>query len=106
METLLDKVKVVEQEAQQQIKQAEDTSKQEIADMLAHEKTMLAEVRQRAETRAEAVLKERITKDHNDVGQLVAAGKKAVESVKKIADKNRKKTVEQIVELFEAEYLN
>ena len=70
METLIDKISVVEQEAAERISQAQKQGKQSLQDLLSSEEQLLKEVRERVEARAKQIIQERVRQAKGDLNLL------------------------------------
>ena len=105
METLLDKVQKIEQEISTRLKQVGEKSKAQLSDLLSAEPAVLDGIRQKAERKAVAIIKEYEAAAEAEVNVLRQDQQRTVAAVKEQAEKNQARTVKQALQLFEEKYL-
>lgn len=106
METLIDKISVVEQEAAERISQAQKQGKQSLQDLLSSEEQLLKEVRERADGRAKQIIQERVRQAKGDLNLLKQEQEKSVAMAHEAATKNRQHAVASAIKLFEKDFLS
>jgi len=105
METLLQKVKKIEDDAQQTIQSARDTGAKEMSQLLAQEERVLEDVRQKASVRGDAIIKEKVDAAKGALNALHQEETKSVESIHETAQRNRTQAVEFVINQFRTDYL-
>lgn len=104
METLLEKVTSLEQEAQQLLTNAEHQGQQAWGQLVASEKRVVQETRERANRRREEFIKENVDAAMKEINSLHQEETLAIEGVKQTAAKNRAPVMDYVLELFNSEY--
>ena len=100
METLLDKVKKVEEEVNERLSEIEKTGKTQLADLLSTEKEVVDAVRQQAETEKTRIIKEYVRKAHAETNAMKQDREKSLDYIKESAEKNRADAVQKVVNIL------
>ena len=105
MQTLLNKVTSIEEEAKDKIRRAEESGQKELNDLLAGEDEALVNVRTGAERRAAHIVQESIDKVSNEVNALRQQGESSIKTIHAVANEKREVTLKQAWELLKQENL-
>jgi len=106
METLLDKVKIVEEEINGRLKQIDSQGKKQVADFISTEKDVVEAVRMKAEGEGKELIKEQVQKAHAETNAMKQDREKSLVSIQDGAKRNRSNAVEKIVDIFRKTYLD
>lgn len=106
MQTLLEKVKKIEDEAQALIESTRTNGKQAIADIVSREGKVLADVKERALQQGRAIIKEAIAKAQSEGVAIRQTEATAAKGIEEVADKNKAETLKLASQLFEQDFLN
>ena len=106
MQTLLEKVQHIEEEAAHLVEEAEQRGKQTLLQVKENEERVVDEVRENARLRGEAIVKEHIQKTGAEINALKQEGEQAVNMVHKAAEKNRGNTLAKAMAYFNEEFLS
>jgi hypothetical protein len=106
METLLDKVKKVEEEVSERLSGIEKAGKTQLADLLSTEKEVAEAVRAKAEAEKTEIVKEYVRKAHAETNAMKQDREKSLASIKESAENNRAGAVEKVMDLLKETYLS
>lgn len=99
METLLNKVADLEEEAQRIVATAEQRGRQNLARLIAEGKKVLEETAERAHQRGAQIIKEQVDAAASEINSLHEQEKQAITALAARAEANRAPVVELVVEL-------
>jgi vacuolar-type H+-ATPase subunit H len=105
METLLDRVKKVEEEVSDRLSEIEKQGKMQLADLISTEKDVVEAVRVKAEAEGNEIIKEQVEKAHAETNALKQDREKSIESIRVNAESGRRDAVEKVVDIFKKTYL-
>ena len=105
MDSLLEKVKGVEKEAQDRIDKVERAAKKKLSDIKNSEADVIKSVREQANTRAEEIIKESLARAKREVNAIHQDREQAIKKVRENALKNREKAVKTLLDFFLSDFV-
>lgn len=106
METLLEKVKKVEEEVSERLAEIEKQGKTQLADLMSTEKDVVEAVREQAEAEGKEIIGEQVKKAHAETNAMKQDREKSLDSIRESAERNRNDAVDKIVDIFRETYLS
>lgn len=106
METLLDKVKRVEEEVSERLSAIERRGKTQLTDLISTEEDVVEAVREKAEAEGKEMIREQVKKAYAETNAMKQAREKSLDSIRVSAERNRNDAVDKIVDIFRETYLN
>lgn len=106
METLLDKVKKVEEEISERLDEIARRGKTQLVDLISTEKDVAAAVRVKAEAEGKEIIKEQVQRAHAETNTLKQDRDKSLDSIGVSAKKNRRSAIEKVLDIFQETYLS
>lgn len=100
METLLNKVTDLEEEARRCVAQAERAGQQQLARVLAEEEKVLHDTAERAHQRGYQIIKEQVDAAASEINSLHEQEGQTIAALEARAEANRAAVVEFVVDLF------
>lgn len=104
-DTLITKVKNIEQEAEERITQVQKERKESLADMKAAEEQVLDDIRKKASQKGESIFNDHIDRAKNEINQMKQEREKSVQAIHDQAQKNRQEAIQKTVDMFTDKYL-
>lgn len=105
METLLIKVKALEEEARERLGEVEAAGRKRIDNLVENEQQVMAAIRWEAEKKGTSIEGEAVKKAKNEINSIKQERIKSVSQVHEAAAKNRAEAVQMIEAVLENEYL-
>lgn len=105
-QTLLEKVSKTEEEAHGIVEQAQRAGKKKLVELTEREEHIVEEIRSKATSRAQSIVREHVEKAETEVNALKQQGESATKHVHQSAESNRETAVAQAMRLFEKDYLD
>ncbi len=106
METLLDKVKKVEEEVSERLHEVEKRGKLQLADLISTEKDVVVAVRLKTEVEGKEIIKEHVQKAHTETNALKQDREQSLVSIRTSAEQNRHNAVEKVIDILKETYLS
>lgn len=106
METLLDKVKRVEEEVSERLGEIERQGKTQLTDLISTEEAVVEAVCEKAEAEGKEMIREQVKKAHAETNAMKQAREKSLDFIRVSAEKNRKDAVGKVVDIFRELYLS
>ena len=94
MESLLDKVGNIEQEAKERLDQVEKSGREQLADIQAAENDVVDEVRGRAERQGQQIIQEQVQRAQAETNAMKQDREQSVLALHKTADSNRQQATD------------
>ncbi len=105
MQSLLEKVKSVEKEAQDRINQIERAGQEKLSDIENAESDLMNSVRNKAEKRGEEIVREALEKAKREVNAIHQDREQTIKTVKENSLKNRDEAVKTILRFFYEDFI-
>jgi vacuolar-type H+-ATPase subunit H len=100
MDTLVDKITIIEEEARQRVASAEAAGKKEISQLTAYEIKFMEDFRLKAENKAEAIINEKVQNAKRNLNLISQEEEQSIKSAHQAANKNKSSTLQLAQKLF------